>query len=165
MSFDSTSIPDGMRQETSDFVPPSFERWLGRLQMTRLVASMGGFVFVWLVAFESGASWEGATVRAMVAGIALHFIAWAVALFVFGELYDIEVRRARAEMVERERERNRRIEEYYRERLLAKGMIDEAGNVTSAQGQHIGGVANVTPLRPGAPMSPSAPPSYGAQAA
>lgn len=163
MSLESINLPEGMRQESSDFVPPSFERWLGRLQMTRIVASMVGFVVVWLLAYESGVGWEGATLRAMVAGIALHFVAWAMALFVFGELYDLEVRRARAEMVERERDRNRRIEEYYRERLLAKGMIDAAGNVTPAPDSYSGGVASVTPLRPNVPSS--MPPSYGAKAA
>lgn len=155
------SMPDALKGDAPEFVPPSFERWLGRLQMTRTVASMGGFIFTWLVAYGAGMGWDGATLRAMIAAVALHFVAWAMGLFVFGELYDIEVRRARVEMQERERERNRRIEEYYRERLLAKGLIDADGNV--AQGSNDGGVASVTPLMPTSVMTP--PPVYGSQQA
>lgn len=113
------------RDDEIDFTPPSFERWLGRLQMLRTLSAMGGFSLVWLVTYAGGMGWEAATIRGMIAAIAFHFIAWALGLFIFGELYDIEVKRARIDLEERERDRARRIEEYYRERLRAQGLLSE----------------------------------------
>jgi hypothetical protein len=110
-----------------EFTPPSFERWIGRLQMLRTIASLAAFSFVWLVSYTSSGSWETATVHGIIAAIAFHFFAWTAGLFVFGELYDIEVKQARRELEERERERARRIEEYYRERLRAQQAVGADG--------------------------------------
>lgn len=118
-------IPDHVRRIIDrdgeiEFTPPSFERWLGRLQMLRTIAAMGGFVLIWLVSYNAGMSWDVATIRGIVASVVFFFFAWAAGLFVFGEMYDAEVKVARAELEEKERERARRIEEYYRERLRAQ---------------------------------------------
>ncbi|MBC7461903.1 MAG: hypothetical protein H7287_11120 [Thermoleophilia bacterium] len=113
------------REGETEFTPPSFERWLGRLQMLRTMASMGAFMLVWLVSYTAGIGWEGATIRSIAAALAFHFFAWAVGLFIFGELYDIEVKQARVDLEVRERERARRIESYYRERLRAQGILVE----------------------------------------
>ncbi|MCW2974408.1 MAG: hypothetical protein JWN72_2681 [Thermoleophilia bacterium] len=113
------------REGETEFTPPSFERWLGRLQMVRTMASMGAFMLVWLVTYGSGIGWEGATIRGIAAALVFHFFAWAVGLFIFGELYDIEVKQARVDLEVRERERARRIEAYYRERLRAQGILEE----------------------------------------
>jgi len=113
------------RDDELEFTPPSFERWLGRLQMLRTMTSMGAFMLVWLVTYSGGQGWEGATVRGIIAALVFHFFAWAAGLFVFGELYNIEVKKARVELEERERDRARRIEEYYRERLRAQGLMGE----------------------------------------
>jgi len=127
------NLPDHVRriidrEGEHEFTPPSFERWLGRLQMLRTMASMGSFMLVWLVSYGSGQGWEGATVRGIVAALVFHFFAWAIGLFVFGELYDIEVKKARVDLEVRERERARRIEAYYRERLRAQGLLDEVSD-------------------------------------
>lgn len=108
-----------------EFTPPSFEQWLGRLQMLRTLAAMGAFVLIWLVGYSSGQTWEDATIRGIVASIVFYFLAWAGGLFVFGELYDAQVKRARKDLEEKERERARRIEEYYRERLRAQEAVDD----------------------------------------
>lgn len=123
--FDTQEIPEHVRRIIDrdgriEFTPPSFERWLGRLQMLRTIAAMGGFISVWLMSYDSGQAWDAATVRAIIAAVVFHFVAWAAALFVFGELYDGEVKRARVELEEKERERASRIESYYRERLRAQ---------------------------------------------
>lgn len=134
------------------FTPPSFERWLGRLYMLRTSTSMAAFILVWLLSYEAGHPWETATVRGIIAAIVFHFFAWAIGLFLFGELYDAEVKRARRELEEKERERSRRIEEYYRERLQAMSSSEEYGGGT-------------TPLAPpasaGPPSYAGAAPSYG----
>lgn len=137
MISDPRELPDHVqrmihRSEEVEFTPPSFERWLGRLQMVRTLAAMAGFLLVWLASYGGGEGWEGASVRGIVAALAFYFFAWAIALFVFGELYDIEVRRARTELEERERERARKIERYYRQRLLEEGLLDEDGQVSAA---------------------------------
>lgn len=106
-----------------EFTPPSFERWLGRLQMLRTLSAMGSFLLVWLASYTSGMGWEAATVRGIIAAIVFHFFAWAAGLFIFGELYDAEVKKARRELEEKERERARRIEAYYRDRLRAQDAI------------------------------------------
>lgn len=129
MSETHYQLPDHVRriidrEGETEFTPPSFERWLGRLQMLRTLASMGAFMLVWLVAYGAGIGWEASTVRGIAAALVFHFFAWAVGLFIFGELYDVEVKRARVALEERERERARRIEQYYRERLRAQGILD-----------------------------------------
>jgi hypothetical protein len=106
-----------------EFTPPSFERWLGRLQMTRTLASIGAFMLVFAVTYLPGAGWDVAAVHGIVAALVFHFFAWAACLFIFGELYEVEVKRARAALEERERDRAQRIEEYYRDRLRAQGML------------------------------------------
>lgn len=123
-------IPDHVRRIIDrdgpiDFRPPSFERWLGRLAMLRTLASMGSFTIVWLASYGSGKTWDEATVRAIVASLAFFFLAWAAGLFIFGEIYDSEVKRARTDLEERERERTRRIETYYRDRLRQEGLLDD----------------------------------------
>lgn len=142
-----------------EFTPPSFERWLGRLQMLRTMSAMVAFLFVWLVSYTFGQTWEASTVRAIVAAVVFFFFAWAAALFIFGEIYDAEVKAARKELESKERERTRRIEEYYRERLraqaLANGTDGEADAATTmldfASGPapvSDGGLPNVEPLVP-----------------
>jgi hypothetical protein len=113
------------RDGSIDFTPPSFERWLGRLVMLRTLASMLGFATVGLLSFDGGAVWETAAVHGIIAAIVFYFFAWAAGLFVFGELYDAEIKRARESLEEQERDRARRIEEYYRERLRAQAAGDE----------------------------------------
>lgn len=120
-----SEIPDHVRRVIdrdgdTEFTPPSFERWLGRIQMLRTLAAMVAFILVWLTAYAFGHTWEAATIRGIVASIVFYFFAWAAGLFIFGEMYDAEVRAARIELEEKERERARRIEEYYRERLRAQ---------------------------------------------
>lgn len=110
------------------FTPPSFERWLGRLQMFRTLSSMGAFLAVWLFAYGNGMAWEAATIRAMAAGIVFHFFAWAIGLFLFGELYDAEVKQARHDLEEKERIRAQRIEDYYRQRLEAQESSELPGD-------------------------------------
>ena len=111
------------REGEPEFTPPSFERWLGRLQMSRTLASIGAFMFVFAISYLSGDAWDGAVIRGIVAALVFHFFAWAACLFIFGELYEVEVKQARIALEERERDRARRIEQYYRERLVAQGML------------------------------------------
>ena len=130
-------LPEHVRRIISrdgeiEFTPPSFERWLGRLQMLRTLAAMGAFLLVWLGSYGAGTGWEGATVRGIIAAIVFHFFAWAAGLFIFGELYDAEVKAARRELEEKERERARRIEEYYRERLRAQEAVGRGGSEVEA---------------------------------
>ena len=110
-----TELPEHVRRIIEqdgeiEFTPPSFERWLGRLQMLRTFSSMLAFLFVFLVTYGAGNGWEGATVRGIIAAIVTYFFAWAAGLFVFGEMYDVEVKHARQELEEKERERARRID-------------------------------------------------------
>lgn len=142
---DYQELPDHVRRIIDrdgglEFTPPSFERWLGRLQMFRTLTAMGGFSMLWTASWGAGLGWETATVRGIIAAVAAYFFAWAVGLFIFGEIYDAEVQRARRDLEERERERARRIEQYYRDRLRAQ---DEAGAGGTA-GASVGG--SVTPL-------------------
>ena len=152
-----SELPDHVRRIIEregevHFTPPSFERWLGRLSMLRTVASMVGFISVTLLSYEGGQPWEAAVVRGIVAAIVLYFFAWATGLFLFGELYDAEVKKARRELEERERERARRIEQYYRERLREQDAASEAeavpGGVVPALGDP---VSAGPPSRVGAP--------------
>ena len=63
--------------------------------------------------------------RGIIAAIVFHFFAWAAGLFVFGELYDVEVKQARRELEERERDRARRIERVLpRAPRAQEGLID-----------------------------------------
>jgi hypothetical protein len=117
-----SQLPDHVRRIIErdgevHFTPPSFERWLGRLAILRTVAAMVGFITVTLLSIDSGLAWETSVVRGIVSAIVFYFFSWATGLFLFGELYDAEVKQARRDLEERERERARRIEEYYRERL------------------------------------------------
>jgi hypothetical protein len=132
-------LPDHVRRIIErdgeiEFTPPSFERWLGRLQMMRTISSMGAFLLVWLVTYGSGASWEAATIRGIIAAVVFHFFAWAAGLFIFGELYDVEVKTARTELEEKERERARRIEAYYRQRLRAQEAVGRGEEPDSVDG-------------------------------
>jgi hypothetical protein len=117
-----SELPDHVRriierEGETHFTPPSFERWLGRLSMFRTIAAMVGFIGVALLSIDAGYEVESAIIRGIVAAIVLYFFAWATGLYLFGELYDVEVKQARRKLEERERERARRIEQYYRERL------------------------------------------------
>jgi hypothetical protein len=131
-NVDYAELPEHVRRMIErdgeiEFTPPSFERWIGRLQMLRTLSSLVAFSLVWLMTYTSNGSWENATVHGLVAAIAFHFFAWTAGLFLFGELYDAEVKRARRALEERERERARRIEEYYRERLRAQRAVGADG--------------------------------------
>lgn len=126
------------REGDVQFTPPSFERWLGRLYMTRTFCAMGAFLVVTVVAVEAGHAWEAAAVRGIVAAIVIHFFAWAAGLLLFGELYDVEVKQARRQLEERERERARRIEEYYRERLREQEAEGDAAGGPQASVTAIG---------------------------
>lgn len=130
------------REGELEFTPPSFERWLGRLQMTRTLASMAAFMIVWLVSHETGNDWAGATVRGIMAALVFHFFAWAACLFIFGELYEVEVKEARIKLEERERDRANRIEEYYRDRLRAQGMLpaEDVGAIAGGSVPSLGSV-------------------------
>jgi len=140
INSDYQELPDHVRRIIErdgeiEFTPPSFERWLGRLQMMRTISAMGAFLLVWLVTYGSGSGWEGATIRGIIASIVFYFFAWAAGLFIFGEMYDVEVKSARSELEEKERERARRIEAYYRQRLRAQeavGRGEEPGSVDGA---------------------------------
>ena len=134
---DYQELPDHVRRIIArdgeiEFTPPSFERWLGRLQMLRTLSAMGAFMIVWLASYTSGMSWDAATVRGIIAAIVFHFFAWAAGLFIFGELYDAEVKTARRELEEKERERARRIEAYYRERLRAQDAVGREGDAVES---------------------------------
>lgn len=134
---DYSDLPDHVRRIIErdgeiEFTPPSFERWLGRLQMLRTLSAMGAFVLVWLVTYSNGSTWEDATIRGIVAAIVFHFLAWAAGLFIFGEMYDHEVKAARSELEHKERERARRIETYYRERLRAQEAAGRGESVDAA---------------------------------
>ena len=150
-----SELPDHVRRIIEregevQFTPPSFERWLGRLSMLRTVASMVGFIAVGLLSYDGGFPWEEAIVRGIVAAIVLYFFAWAVGLFLFGELYDAEVKQARRELEERERERARRIEQYYRDRLREQDAAGEAQPVPGGVVPAIGDPASAGPRATGA---------------
>ena len=145
-----SELPDHVRRIIEregevHFTPPSFERWLGRLSMLRTVAAMVGFITVTLVSIDSGHPWESGIVRGIIAAIVFYFFAWATGLFLFGELYDAEVKRARRELEERERERARRIEQYYRERLREQDAASEAHPVPGGVVPALGAVPSAAP--------------------
>lgn len=149
-----SELPDHVRRIIEregevHFTPPSFERWLGRLSMLRTVAAMVGFIGVTLLSIDAGQPWETAVVRGIVSAIVFYFFAWATGLFLFGELYDVEVRQARRALEERERQRAARIEQYYRERLREQ----------DAQSQPEPVPGGVVPSLSAVP-SAGAPPSY-----
>ncbi len=151
---DYTELPEHVRRIIERdgeivFTPPSFERWLGRLQMLRTGAAMTAFMLVFLGTYSAGNGWETATVQGIVAAIVFHFFGWAAGLFIFGEMYDAEVRAARRDLEEKERERARRIEAYYRERLRA-----QQGLSTSAATLPDG---SVVPTDPDDPLSGAVP--------
>lgn len=136
------------RDSELHFTPPSFERWLGRLQMTRTMASIGAFMFVFALSYLTGDAWDVAAIRGIVAGLVFHFFAWAACLFIFGELYEVEVKQARVALEERERNRAQRIEEYYRERLRAQGMLPgaEVDSIPGGSVPSLGGIVGVPPI-------------------
>jgi hypothetical protein len=138
------------REGEKHFTPPSFERWLGRLSMLRTVSAMVGFISVALLSIDAGLPWEMGIVRGIVAAIVFYFFAWATGLFLFGELYDVEVKRARRDLEERERERARRIEQYYRDRLREQ---DAAGEAEAVPGGVVPALGSV-PMS-GAPPAPA----------
>ncbi len=146
MQSDYQELPDHVRRIIArdgeiEFTPPSFERWLGRLQMLRTLSAMAAFLIVWLTSYSNGMGWEAATVRGIIAAIVFHFFAWAAGLFIFGELYDAEVQSARRELEEKERERARRIEAYYRDRLRAQDAIGRDDNVAPVPGGSVPSLA------------------------
>jgi hypothetical protein len=135
------------REGEVQFTPPSFERWIGRLHMLRTVASMGAFLLVCIVALNHGMAWDKAAIRGLVAAIVFNFFAWAAGLYLFGELYDAEIKQARRRLEEKERERARRIEQYYRERLHAQDAAD-AGTVPGGVVPSVGQPASAGPPPP-----------------
>lgn len=137
------------RDSQLEFTPPSFERWLGRLQMARTLASIGAFMFVFAISYLSGDAWDGAAMRGIAAALVFHFFAWAACLFIFGEIYEVEVKQARVALEARERDRANRIEEYYRERLQAQGMLPGGEQVEAIPGGSVpslGSVVGVAPI-------------------
>lgn len=136
------------RDAELEFTPPSFERWLGRLQMTRTMASIGAFMFVFALSYLTGDAWDGAVIRGIVAALVFHFFAWAACLFIFGELYEVEVKKARVALEERERNRAQRIEDYYRERLRAQGMLpaEDTNAIPGGSAPSLGGIVGVPPI-------------------
>ena len=85
MQSDYQELPEHVRRIIArdgeiEFTPPSFERWLGRLQMLRTLSAMGAFLIVWLTSYSNGMGWEAATVRGIIAAIVFHFFAWAAGL-------------------------------------------------------------------------------------
>ena len=156
---DYTELPDHVRRIIErdgeiEFTPPSFERWLGRLQMLRTIAAMGSFVLVFLSTWNAGNGWETATVHGIIAAIVFHFFGWAAGLLIFGEMYDAEVREARRDLEEKERERQRRIEAYYRDRLRQQA---GTGSGASQPAAMVDGA--MLPIDPDDPLS-SAVPGY-----
>lgn len=164
-AYPNEELPDHVRRIIGgdgeiEFTPPSFERWLGRLQMLRTMSAMGAFLLVWLVSYNTGMGWEDATIRAIIAALVFHFVAWAGGLFIFGEIYDAEIKTARVELEEKERERARRIESYYRERLLAQQVA--AGEDPDGVPAIPPAVLNAVPPLEASPLQPPAPPQRNA---
>ena len=116
-------------------VPPSFEPWFARIQMSRVVVATLALVGVATFSYTGGMDGQDALLRGIVAGMAGYFVAWTASLLIFGELYEAELRRRMQDLrVQRER-RNQEMEELYRQRLAAKGLLPDGTPDPAAQPQ------------------------------
>ena len=61
------------------------------VRRTRAGAGMGGFAMVWLLAVLAGVPQFEAILRALAAGIVLHFVAWAFAIALWRRLLVAEI--------------------------------------------------------------------------
>lgn len=156
-----STSPWKLQEDPLDPLPPSFEPWVGRVQMVRSACAAVGLVVVALIAWTAGTSGEQSLMYGIMAGLTLYFLGWIGALLICGELYAHELSQARGLAEQRERERREKLEEMYRERMRRRGLIDEQGNPTPEAEQRglaafappppapAGAGGTVTPLRAG----------------
>lgn len=134
--------------------PPSFEPWIGRIQMARAWSATLGMVIITLLTANAGTAWDGAILRGLAAAIVMYFVGWVSALFICGELYAVQVRQARAEASAREAERRARITEMYQQQLAQHRAAAEPDDLLTPQGTSAAPAAPradamaTTPLRP-----------------
>lgn len=110
--------------------PPTFDPWVGRIKIARTWIAVLGFVLVGTLGYTSGQAWDESIARALVAAVACYFIGWASALWICGELYNVQVSRLKSVLEAREAEREQKIRDMYEARF-GDGAQDEPGGVAA----------------------------------
>jgi hypothetical protein len=136
---------------------PSFQPWLGRVRMARAWSAVIGLVVVTAVSHGGDRAWDESLLRGFVGAVVLYFVAWASALFLFGELYNVQVHRVREGIRQREEQRQRQLQELYDSRMRELHGIPDGGSVEGL------GKAGATTQLPNEPTTSGfAPPMQGA---
>ena len=118
---------------------PSFQPWYARVRMVRLWFAIVAFIFVAAVSRMEGVQWDYALMRAVGGAVVAFFLGWASTLWLFSEIYQLQVKRAEDELRRREQER-----------------MDQLRDMTSGRRQQ-DPMAQPQPGQPGAqPMPPGA---------
>lgn len=99
--------------------PPSFEPWLARIRLVRAWLAVVGFVLVSMVSYTNGVPADEAILRGIVVALICYFVGWASALWVFSELYGLQIGKLRAVAEEHERRKREQLQELYNQRIEA----------------------------------------------
>ena len=109
--------------------PPSFEPWLSRVRMVRAWATVVGFVVVTGGSHSGGRGWDTAIIHGFFGATVLYFLAWASALFLFGELYNVQIQRSREAFHSRELARQVQLRDRYDARMRELHGMPEGSSV------------------------------------
>ncbi len=90
---------------------PSFQPWYARVRMVRLWLAIITFIVVAAIARGQGFQWDESLMSAVAGAVVAFFIGWAASLWIFAELYQVQVRRAEDELREREERRREQLRE------------------------------------------------------
>jgi hypothetical protein len=101
--------------------PPSFEPWLARVRMARSFFAVTGFVLVTALTYMSGMPVDDAALRGIVVAVIGYFVAWGGSLWLFSELYFVQVNRIRTKLQEYEQMRADQLQQMYLRRLNVNG--------------------------------------------
>lgn len=108
---------------------PTFQPWLGRVRAVRTWSAVVGFLAVTAVSHSSARGWDIAMLHGFVGAAVLYFVAWASALLLFGELYNVQVAHVRAELEAREADRRSLLQRRYDDRVRELHGIPTGGPI------------------------------------
>jgi hypothetical protein len=103
--------------------PPSFEPWYRRIEMIRLSFAVFSMLLVSGLSKSWGADWFQALASGIAGAVVSYFVAWALALWITSELYELEVKEAQQQLQQAERDRREQLERVHeKHRMRAQGI-------------------------------------------
>jgi hypothetical protein len=133
--------------------PPSFKPWLARVRMARAWAAVVGFVVVTGLSRGADYSWLASLWRGFAGATVLYFVAWASALWLFGELYHAQLHQVRRQRLDREAARQAQLQQMYEQRLRELHGLPADAPVAGLTHDNV-------PTQPFDPMQPASPSGY-----